>query len=721
MTRKLGQLLALAALAGLVLGLAALVAAVLWSDLTPEERTVLAAMLEPRAGLVLFTTLLAVVLAGMLAQPAIRAYVTGAARLAEQARIMLGANPDLRIEVAGAPEIRELARAFNGLADRAHELREEVDAKIAAAKASVEAERNRLAALMSELTQGVLVCNRDGRILLYNQRARKMFNVARKGTQSGLTSLVGLGRSIFGIIERNLVVHALETVERRFAQGHPEPVARFVSTAPSGELLRVQMAPVRGGASAEGGGDGTAGFVLTLENITRAVEEESRRDHLLQSLTEGSRQPLANIRAAVENLLEYPDIEAAQQSRFLHVIGDEASALSTRLDETLHSHADALKTRWPLENMLGADLLAAARRRIEARVGVLADLDSVDSELWVRVDSFSMVQALAYLAGRLKAELGVREVRFRLAPAGRHAELDLAWRGAGVSPSTMQAWEHEPMRAGGEESPLSLSEVMERHGGEVWHQVDRGALVSYFRLLVPLTNPEPTARQTAPATPSRPEYYDFDLFHQPGQTPDLDERALAELAYTVFDTETTGLEPSQGDEIISIGALRIVNARLLRHEAFDQLVDPRRPLTPESIPIHGITPDMLVGQPTIAEVLPAFHQFCEDTVLVAHNAAFDMRFLQLKEEATGVRFTHPVLDTLLLSAVLHPHQNAHRLEAIAERLGVNVVGRHTALGDAIVTGEVFLKMIPLLAEHGIRTLGDARAAAERTYYARISY
>jgi DNA polymerase-3 subunit epsilon len=238
---------------------------------------------------------------------------------------------------------------------------------------------------------------------------------------------------------------------------------------------------------------------------------------------------------------------------------------------------------------------------------------------------------------------------------------------------------------------------------------------------VPLTNPEPTARQTAPATPSRPEYYDFDLFHQPGQTPDLDERALAELAYTVFDTETTGLEPSQGDEIISIGALRIVNARLLRHEAFDQLVDPRRPLTPESIPIHGITPDMLVGQPTIAEVLPAFHQFCEDTVLVAHNAAFDMRFLQLKEEATGVRFTHPVLDTLLLSAVLHPHQNAHRLEAIAERLGVNVVGRHTALGDAIVTGEVFLKMIPLLAEHGIRTLGDARAAAERTYYARISY
>ena len=129
---------------------------------------------------------------------------------------------------------------------------------------------------------------------------------------------------------------------------------------------------------------------------------------------------------------------------------------------------------------------------------------------------------------------------------------------------------------------------------------------------------------------------------------------------------------------------------------------------------------MLRGRPVIDEVLPQFHAFSEDTVLVAHNAAFDMRFLQMKEESTGIRFTQPVLDTLLLSEVLHPNQESHALEMIAERLGIKVTDRHTALGDALVTAEVFARMIPLLMAQGIYTLGDAREAAEKIY-AKVEY
>ena len=213
----------------------------------------------------------------------------------------------------------------------------------------------------------------------------------------------------------------------------------------------------------------------------------------------------------------------------------------------------------------------------------------------------------------------------------------------------------------------------------------------------------------------------FSLLNQPGPSRELDGHPLSALTYTVLDTETTGLEPSAGDEIISIGAVRIANGRLLPEEVFEQLVDPRRPLKEASIKIHGIQPEMLWGQPTIDRVLPDLHKFCEGTVLVAHNAAFDMRFLELKQKSTGVRFTQPVLDTELLSAVLHGNSPSHEIEAIAARLGVQVIGRHTAVGDALTTGELFLKMIPLLAARGIATLGQARAACEHCHYARKHY
>ena len=291
-----------------------------------------------------------------------------------------------------------------------------------------------------------------------------------------------------------------------------------------------------------------------------------------------------------------------------------------------------------------------------------------------------------------------------------------------MSTETVMGWESESMKASGSASALSVRDVMQRHGGEFWFERDRARHQAFFRFLLPLAevDTEPDAEADLHAE-SRPEYYDFDLFAAGESQHAHDDRRLVELAYTVFDTETTGLQPAEGDEIIQIGAARIVNGKLLRQESFEQLVDPKRPLAPESAEIHGITEAMLAGQPDILEVLPAFHAFAADTVLVAHNAAFDMRFLQLKEEATGLRFEQPVLDTLLLSPLIHPNQESHRLEAIAERMGVHIMGRHTALGDAIVTGEVFLKMIPLLADKGIRTLREAREAAEKTYYARVKY
>lgn len=728
---RLGVAAAAAAL--FVLAAFALASLVVWSDLGTAEREALGEVLAPRTGLVIVIALMAAMAAAAVVKGLHQTYVAAPARLAETAQVLLASDAGRKLDIVGSPETRALAEAVNAMAEQRSALRRDVEARIREAKDSVEEEKNRLAALMSELTQSVLVCNLDGRILLYNNRARLQFRAMSEApSAAGGGELIGLGRSIYTVFERNLIAHALETIQHRLRRSAAQPVANFVTTTRAGQLLRVQMAPVLSTAAEtepgeEGeGGDGGAertvtGFILMLDNITRTFENESRRDQMLHALTEGNRSALGNVRAAAE-MLDFPDLQDELRERFRKVIRDEVQAMSARLDQTANEFADSLKARWPLEEMLGADLIAAAQRRIENRIKLPTKLEDVDESLWVKVDSFSLIQALTYLASRLSDEFEVREVRFRLSGAGRLLHLDLIWSGQAMSTETVMSWELEPMNFAGENSPLTVRDVIERHDGEMWLEREKVRHRAFFRILLPAALPQEQLDEAAFLKgDSRPEYYDFDLFKWSEKSRALEDRLLTELTYTVFDTETTGLNPSQGDEIIQIGATRVLNGKLLRNESFEQLIDPRRPLSAESAQIHGITADMLAGKPAIEVVLPSFHAFAADTVLVAHNAAFDMRFLQLKEAATGLAFDQPVLDTLLLSAVIHPNQESHRLEAIAERLGITIIGRHTAMGDAIVTAEVFLKLIPLLAEKGIRTLREAREAAEKSYYARVKY
>jgi DNA polymerase-3 subunit epsilon len=735
--REVAAALAPAALLALALAAAA---ALLLATAEPAERATLIELAAPRMALVVMLWFFLSLAGGVLARWVWQHYAAAPGRLAEQLQIELarGGARDLPSTAAsptppaeGSPGARALAAAVQALVQQRDGLRADIAARVAEASREVEQERNRLAALMAELTQSVVVCNLDGRILLFNARARLQFRalvavpaggpatVQATGQAIGGAEAIGLGRSIYAVLDRRLVAHAIEAVQQRLQRGAASPSAQFVTATASGQLLRVQMAPVR--TPGAGADDALAGFVLMLDNITRDMAEEGERDRLVHSLTEGSRGALGNLQAAVE-LLDDPTLDVTTRERFLAVIREEIAGMSRRLNEAAAQGARALKTRWPLEDMRGADLVAAAVLRIEAVHGCRATAAEVDASLWLRVDSYSLIQALLHLTGRLVDETGLQRVRIRLQPSGERAQLDLVWAGQAMSTETVMAWETEPLKVGSDTSALTVRDVVERHGGAFWFERERVRQEAFFRFLLPLAAENvPLEAGAVTSQPSRPEFYDFDLFAQGSQGAALAERSLADLAYTVFDTETTGLQPSQGDEIIQIGATRIVAGKLRRQECFEQLVDPQRSVPEAGVAIHGIQAQMLRGQPTIAVVLPAFHTFAHDSVLLAHNAAFDMRFLQLKEESTGVRFEQPVLDTLLLSAVVHPQQESHSLEAMCERLGVSVLGRHTALGDAMVTAEVFLKMLPLLQAQGIATLGQALEASRKTYLARVSY
>ena len=191
--------------------------------------------------------------------------------------------------------------------------------------------------------------------------------------------------------------------------------------------------------------------------------------------------------------------------------------------------------------------------------------------------------------------------------------------------------------------------------------------------------------------------YDFDLLDHPGHAGPSDLPLHAQT-YVVFDTETTGLLPDRGDEIVQIAAIRIVNGRRIPGEVFNTLVNPGRSIPPASTRIHGITDGMVADAPTVEQAIAQFHAFAQGAVLVAHNANFDMAFLRRVEARIGLRFDQTVLDTAVLSAMVFGAAENHSLDALAARLGVELSSqaRHTALGDATATAEILLKLLPAL-------------------------
>jgi len=673
----------------------------------------------------------------------LRYYIRPLRKMAEETNLITSVNPSHRIEIRGGKIVQRLAQIINEKADRLEDLQKNVEHRIRRAKSEAEQEKNILAAIVSELPEGILICNAEGQILLYNKQARRYLEgndnktlpepESKRAPVGAGSRFIGLGRSVFGVIEKTLIVHALDEIALKLEHGEATVTSHFITVADGSRLLRAEMVPILNHRGL------LTGFVLIFQDIIKQIETDSRVSFLMQSLSKGVRASLTSIRTAIEAILEKPEMDPLQRDGFKKMIRREALASDVILDETAKEYSRHIKTRRPLVQMQGRDLLETIKKQAEDSLGIAVKIVHSTDQNWIRIDSYSLLLAVLFLLNHLRDETGADQFTCKLEREGKFANLDLIWKGKPLRIQTLRQWETEVVVVGKEGIPSTLSEVIEHHGAKMWpatlrqtagddlslwpHSFEKSRDKSGLRLFLPdVETLEPdTLRKITVIPESRPVFYDFDLFNQPGQTPELDNRPLSELTYTVFDTETTGLFPKVGDEIISIGAVRIVNGHLLREESFDQLVNPQRCYWQLSIKIHGIQPEMLEGQPSIEKVLPLFHRFAEDSILVAHNAAFDMSMIKMKEAVTGVTFINPVLDTLLLSAVVHPAQDHHTLEAIAERLGVRIIGRHTALGDALATGEIFIKLIPLLAQMGIHTLGEARSASQKTPYARLLY
>ena len=182
--------------------------------------------------------------------------------------------------------------------------------------------------------------------------------------------------------------------------------------------------------------------------------------------------------------------------------------------------------------------------------------------------------------------------------------------------------------------------------------------------------------------------------------------------FVVFDIETTGLS-KETESITEIGAVKVVDGKVI--DRFSTFVNPERPIPAEITKLTGITNEMVADAPVITEILPRFLEFCQDAVLVAHNANFDTGFIRLNaERKCGIEVKNTVLDTLELSRSLLPELKKHKLDIVCEQLGVSLEGHHRAVNDAEATAEVFLKFIDMLVEKEIYKVDDINVFSSQT-------
>jgi DNA polymerase-3 subunit epsilon len=183
-----------------------------------------------------------------------------------------------------------------------------------------------------------------------------------------------------------------------------------------------------------------------------------------------------------------------------------------------------------------------------------------------------------------------------------------------------------------------------------------------------------------------------------------DLAALVAEGFIAIDVETTGLDPRR-DRVVAVAAIPFV--RGVPGDGFATLVDPGCAIPPAATAIHGITDTMVAGAPAMTSVVERLDGLLGDHVLVGHGAAFDTTVLDAAWRARRLgRLENAVLDTQGLASALYPEWPDATLETVARRLGVEVVARHTAEGDALTAGRLLLALLPALAGRGIRTLAD---------------
>ncbi len=542
-------------------------------------------------------------------------------------------------------------------------------------------ENARLQALLADVPAGVILCSADHQIVFYNGPAQSLLTKERAP---------GLDRSLLDYLYPGPVRAAHARLTRDGATDSATDL--LCSCSQSGEMLAGRMRLV----DLPQNGGGAPGYVLTLRDVTADLALHAGREALLEEVFDRVRRPAANLQTVLA-------AGVAKEATGRAALLSEVEVLAGAITE-LGARYDAARGQWwPMTETKAAELVEAISAQADqAGVTLTAQAEDVTA----RVDAYQLVSLVVHLAERLVGRHEGGALSLLIEPDDDGALVSLGWQGAVLPVSELERWLAEPLDVG--LADVTGRSVLAAHGSEAWPEpgkAGRGVL----RIPLPGRVFGLGAQDEA-----RRAVYDFDLLNR-APSGALAQMPLRELTCVVFDTETTGLLPSMGDEICQIAALRMMGGRPVDGETFETLVDPGRSIPAAATEVHHITDADVVGAPNIDTAARRFHDFADGAVLVAHNAPFDLEFLRRHEQGIGRRFDHPVLDTVLLSAVVYGQTEVHTLDALSERLGIVIPpeARHTAMGDTIATAKALEMLIPMLEAKGCTTFGETIAAVRR--------
>lgn len=235
-----------------------------------------------------------------------------------------------------------------------------------------------------------------------------------------------------------------------------------------------------------------------------------------------------------------------------------------------------------------------------------------------------------------------------------------------------------------------------RPGGRMWQLYKMGGLTPAITSMFDVQS----AQQMAFIRSMLKEQRKDSLFEIP----------LHSMEIVVFDLETTGFSPYNGDEIISFGGVSVIGGEVQRDHTFYSMVNPKRKIPEDIIELTGITNEMVADAPELIGVLSDFLEFVQQRILVAHATGHDKNFLNSALWRTSkVSLSHRVLDTMMIAKWLMPKRKNLSLDSLLHAYEIPVTQRHHALEDSLMTAELWSRFMEEIKARNVDTLGDLYA------------